>query len=81
MITIEMVELIIAVAGFVIGYVVNSFIRDFKEQKQQERLDHISPYSDVGFNPDNPMNRYSITRTGSVDENGKTWYEIEPYKK
>lgn len=81
MITIEMVELIIAVAGFVIGYVVNSFIRDFREQKQQKRFDHISPYSDVGFNPDNPMNRHSIARTGSIDENGKTWYEIEPYNK
>lgn len=81
MITIETLELLIAIAGFVIGYVVNSFIRDFREQKQQERFDRISPYSDVGFNPDNPMNRHSITRTGSIDENGKTWYEIEPYKK
>lgn len=81
MITIEVLELLIATAGFVVGYVVSSFLRDYKQQKQQERFDNISPYSDIGFNPDNPMNRHSITRANSVDENGKTWYEIEPYKK
>lgn len=81
MITIEMLELLIAVAGFVIGYVVNSFIRDFREQRQQEKLDRVSPYSELGYDPDNPMNRHSITRVSSIDENGKTWYEIESYKK